>query len=733
MRIPKSLLLLSTAFVFSLNASAQKTNVHYPKEITSSQKEIITIYQPQPESMNGNLVTGRAALSVRKTAKDEPVFGALFFEARIATDKNNRTASLVSMKVTNAKFPGIEDTTKLKRLINEIETEVPKWNMVISIDALVTSISAESATTKDEFNNSPPKIYYATKPTALVYIDKDPKIQKVKIDKDVEVERVVNTPSLILKDGDYFYLYSAGLWYKSESVLSGWKKTKKLPKKLKSVGEKVKEAEKKNNGGEEPKEDPTETEIIVSLAPAELLQTEGEPLFKIIQGTSLLYASNTSDQIFKDVNTQATYTLLSGRWYTAAKLEGPWTYVPSDKLPADFAKIPAGTDKDEVLANVAGTPEAEEAKIDAQIPQTAKVDRKTAKIDVKYDGTPKFSKIEGTALELAENANVTVLKEENKYYAVENGVWFSAPAATGPWSVSDERPKDVSKIPASSSAYNTKYVYVYESTPEVVYVGYTPGYMGCYVYGPTVVYGTGFYYAPWYGAAYYPRPVTWGFGMSYNPWYGWSMSVGFSTGYMHVGFSFGMGGGWYGPPMYYPPYRPPYYGGGYYPPGGYRPPGYNPPGYNPPGYGNRPNNPNRPSNQPSVGHFDNNRGNIYNNQAGVSTNDRQRPSQGGSSRPSAGQLPSQGGGNMRPSTANNNVYTDRQGNVYQRDNKGNWSQRDNKSNSWQPSTNNNMNRDAQARDRSNMRTNNYNQQRSMSRPSGGGGGMRGGGGGGRRR
>src|SRR5207344_3390713 len=112
------------------------------------------------------------------------------------------------------------------------------------------------------------------------------------------------------------------------------------------------------------------------------------------------------------------------------------------------------------------------------------------------------------------------------------------------------RPKDVQKIPPSNEAYNTKYVYVYESTPEYVYMGYTPGYMGCYVYGPTIVYGTGYYYAPWYGAVYYPRPVTWGFAFSYNPWYGWSVGIGFNYGFMHIGIGFGYGG-WYGPPMYY--------------------------------------------------------------------------------------------------------------------------------------------------------------------------------------
>ena len=83
-----------------------------------------------------------------------------------------------------------------------------------------------------------------------------------------------------------------------------------------------------------------------------------------------------------DVNSQQYYVLLSGRWYRSSSLKGQWQFIPADKLPADFAKIPAGSPKDNVLASVAGTDEANEAVMDAAIPQTAKVDRKTATANV---------------------------------------------------------------------------------------------------------------------------------------------------------------------------------------------------------------------------------------------------------------------------------------------------------------------------------------------------------------
>ena len=83
------------------------------------------------------------------------------------------------------------------------------------------------------------------------------------------------------------------------------------------------------------------------------------------------------------------------------------------------------------------------------------------------------------------------------YYAVDNGVWFTSAKATGPWAVADSIPKDeIAKIPPSSPVYNTTYVNVYESTPEVVYTGYTPGYLWSYPYYGVPVYGTHQYTRP---------------------------------------------------------------------------------------------------------------------------------------------------------------------------------------------------------------------------------------------
>jgi hypothetical protein len=71
-----------------------------------------------------------------------------------------------------------------------------------------------------------------------------------------------------------------------------------------------------------------------------------------------------------DTGDGQTYFLVSGRWFRAPKLEGPWTYAGND-LPQDFKFIPPTHQCADVLASVPGTPEAEDAILLAQIPTEA--------------------------------------------------------------------------------------------------------------------------------------------------------------------------------------------------------------------------------------------------------------------------------------------------------------------------------------------------------------------------
>jgi len=226
--------------------------------------------------------------------------------------------------------------------------------------------------------------------------------------------------------------------------------------------------------------------------------------------------------------------------------------MASDKLPAGFMKVPPGSDKGHILAFVSGTTAAEEAVLDAQIPQTATIKRDST-ITVSYDGTPKFEQIEGTKMSYAVNTSYSVVRSGDMYYCCNQAAWYEAGDPNGPWKVSTSVPQEIYTIPPSCPIYNVKYVNVYNSTPDVVNVGYTSGYTGSYVANDgTVVYGTGYTYPAYVSnTVYYPPPATYGYAPTYNQSNGGWM---FATGLL-LGAAIGVAAsddhyhssGWWGP------------------------------------------------------------------------------------------------------------------------------------------------------------------------------------------
>ena len=152
------------------------------------------------------------------------------------------------------------------------------------------------------------------------------------------------------------------------------------------------------------------------------MQTFGSP----IKGNELLYLSNSSSDVLMEIVSQKYFVVLSGRWYASKSLKGPWSHLPSNRLPASLARIPPDSKMGHLLVYVAGTKEAGEAVLDHAIPQTTAVSRDT-KLVVTYDGKPKFEKIEGTSMRYAANTSFAVIKVKKKYYACHQAVRSPGP------------------------------------------------------------------------------------------------------------------------------------------------------------------------------------------------------------------------------------------------------------------------------------------------------------------
>jgi hypothetical protein len=305
--------------------------------------------------------------------------------------------------------------------------------------------------------------------------------------------------------------------------------------------------------------------IYIESEPSELIVFEGPANWIPVAGTELLYVTNTVANVFKYLGDQLTYVLVSGRWFRAVSFAGPWSFVPGAELPAEFAKIPATSPKENVLASVPGTSQAKQAIVENDIPQMARVDRSSTHMQApNIDGSPQIKPIEGTPLFYVVNTATPLIElNTNAWFSLGNGVWFTGPSVNGPWTVATSVPAVIYSIPASSPLHYVTYVRVYSYNASYVWTGYTPGFYGTVVAPDgVVIYGTGYYYSPWLGSIYVAPPLTYGYyaSMAWTPWAGWG--YGFAAGWAW-GASWNY---WCAAPC--PPYWGPYYGwcggGAYY-------------------------------------------------------------------------------------------------------------------------------------------------------------------------
>jgi hypothetical protein len=612
----------------------------WPREITTDRATVV-LYQPQPDTLAGNQLAARAALSITPDGEDEPEFGVVWMNARLVTDRDNRTAIIDNIAVERIAFPGSTEAQQ-DSLARLLENEIPRWDLDISMDRLLATLElAETRRRSAEgLSMEPPVILFRQEPAILVTIDGEPRLQKI---EGSDFMRILNTAFTIIFDqGARTYYLAAGedQWYSAPEYDGPWTLADRVPSDVAALApeplpEEEQPVEDEEADDQEPGPPPA---IIVATEPTELIVIEGEPEYTPISGTDLMYVTNSESDVLLDLESARYFVILSGRWFTSASYEGSWVNVPADQLPDRFSQIPLESEMGHVRVSVPGTVESKEAVMENQIPQTSAIKRDT-KITIEYDGDPEFEPIEGTSMTYAVNTADQVIKVGNEYYACHEGVWYEASSATGPWTVADKIPVEIYDIPADSPMYNTTYVHIYDSTPEVVYVGYYPGYTGSYVYNSTIVYGTGWYYPGWYQTYYYPRPATWGFHVRWNPWYGWSFGLSYSTG----PFTFYMGrgswyrGGWWGPGRYRG-YRRGYHRGWHQGArAGYRA------GYR-------------------AGSNSAKRNNIYNRQENVARN---APNDRARGQARAG--PAEGRAN--------NVYSDRDGNVLRENSNGNWDQK----------------------------------------------------------
>ena len=134
----KYLYIIVINIVLIISVQAQEPD--WPREMALD-SGTLTIYQPQVDKLENDILTYRAAASFKASGSNEPVFGAAWFESRVEIDRTERMVNMVTMKVTDTRFP--EGSEHVKAEFDQVvKAGLPGWNIDFSLDDLLTSLEA---------------------------------------------------------------------------------------------------------------------------------------------------------------------------------------------------------------------------------------------------------------------------------------------------------------------------------------------------------------------------------------------------------------------------------------------------------------------------------------------------------------------------------------------------------------------------------------------------------------
>ena len=468
-----------------------------------------------------------SAVSQRAKSGEKPAIGTIKIEADTQVSVTERLVSFQKMKIVEANFQTLQKE-QIREITTEIDKAIPDDERVIALDRVLANLDKSQVVPRnvEGVKADPPTIFFSTTPAVIMNLDGEPIWSPIK-ENDLKFAVNTNWDLFQYAPTNTLYLRNNDTWLKATDVkgdvVAGGQAARQLHE---AAGGEENWKDVKANLPGKPVAASAVPKVFVSLQPAELILLTGAPAYRPVQGTGLQWVSNTESDVFRMGTTGAVYYLVAGRWFTAADFTGPWTFA-TPTLPADFKKIPLEHERSRVLASVPGTDQAIEAVLLAEIPQTARVNKKETKApDVAYQGDAQFTPIEKTTVERAVNTDKDVFKVGDLYYMCYQGVWFVGKGASGPWQVAESVPEQIYQIPVSSPSHHVTYVTIEEDNDDdwVVYAA-AAGYTGMMVAWGCTVWGSGWYYPPYWGYGglypyYYPHFPTYGYSAWYNPWTG---------------------------------------------------------------------------------------------------------------------------------------------------------------------------------------------------------------------
>jgi len=479
----------------------------------------VTVYEPQAiDWANHTTLRARAAIAITPPGRPQPILGTIEISGTTTVDTTNDLVYFSQPTLLSSSFPAL-DTSQAYQLQTRIAAFMAQMPVkIIPLNTVLLSLN-EAPVAAPAVNNTPPTIYYSAQPASLLVFDGEPVLAPL---GTTGLSYAVNTNWDVIQDpanGGAWYLLNNGSWLVAQAYTGPYEPAGPLPPAFTHIPNDANFGAIRKAVPGQPLAPGTVPVVFVSTKPAEIIVTAGPPAYQPVPGTALNAVTNTGAVLFLYKPTNTFYYLVSGRWFSAASLYGPWTFA-TPNLPPDFAQLSPDGAYGNLLASVPGTAAAQAAVLKAQIPTQATLSRSTTKVTVSYAGAPNFAPIPGTTMLYATNTPYQVIAVSGLYYLCYQGAWFVAKSPTGPWALATAVPAVIYTIPPSSPVYNVTYVQVYSSTTAAVTYGYTAGYLMGFVTAGVLIYGTGYYYPPYVVPGrvpgYFPYPYSYAGNVHYN-------------------------------------------------------------------------------------------------------------------------------------------------------------------------------------------------------------------------
>src|SRR3990170_1987845 len=261
------------------------TEVQWPREFKNKDGAKLVMYAPQIESWEEfSKLQARVAMAFAKNAKESPQLGSFLLSADTEADHETRLVKFKNLKASEVKFPSLKPEVT-EKITMEIEKVVPKDDLLISLDRVLTNLERSSVQMNEvNVKNDPPRIFVNFKPAVLVLTDGKPIWSPIK-DNDLKWAVNTNWDLFSHEKSGKFFLLKQNSWLESTSLNGPWTPAFQLPDSFSKLPKDDPNWEevRKNLPGKrlKPEEVP---HVYYTEEPAELIYIKGETKLEIIPG-----------------------------------------------------------------------------------------------------------------------------------------------------------------------------------------------------------------------------------------------------------------------------------------------------------------------------------------------------------------------------------------------------------------------------------------------------------------